>query len=109
MFELQKSDCSGSINHGINLTVPWRDKMSVRYSDPRNAKASACLTILAAEAAGLSDSDWLRLQPYFDGGAPWREAISKTARAVGFRHNIKDLHTFVEHLLDVLAEQPVSA
>ncbi|SHN71588.1 hypothetical protein SAMN05444170_2063 [Bradyrhizobium erythrophlei] len=83
--------------------------MTARYSDPRNARGAECLAKLAAEAAGLSDADYMQLQPYFEsGGAPWRAAISKAARAVGFKHRIKDFPTFVEHLMEVLNE-PVAA
>jgi hypothetical protein len=78
-------------------------------SDQRNTKAAACLLNLANEASQLSESQWSQLQPHFGWASErWREAISQTARAVGFQHKIKDLPSFVKHLLDVLS-QPITA
>jgi hypothetical protein len=63
-----------------------------RYpSDPRNARAAECLLKLASEANELSDADWSRLAPHASwANEHWREAISQTARAVGFQHKVKD-------------------
>jgi hypothetical protein len=109
MLELRKSDCADSISYGLNLTKSWRDKLTARYSDPRNALGAALLATLASDAGQLSDADYLRLIPYFEsGGAPWRAAISKAARAVGFYHRIRDLPTFIAYLMEVL-EEPVFA
>jgi hypothetical protein len=109
MFELNKSDCAASIAYGMKLTESWRVKMQNSYSDPRIAFGAKCLAKLATEVAGLSDADYLQLKPYFEsGGPPWRAAISKSARAVGFQHRIRDLPSFVAHLMDVLNE-PVAA
>lgn len=85
--------------------------MAVRYPlDPRNSRAAECLSKLATDARELSEQDWLRLQPH----AGWaderfREAISDAARAVGFVHKVKDLSSFVDHLLDVLFQPRVAA
>jgi len=111
MIEIEKSDCTDCITVGCNHTGRWREKMASKFpTDPRNAKAAACLLKLACEAAELSDADWLRLLPHCGGWADerFREGISKTARLVGFKHKIKDLPTFVQYLLDVLS-QPVAA
>lgn len=84
--------------------------MSGRYpSDPRNINGFECLSKLAIDAAELCDGDWLQLQPYCElASEPWREAISTAARHVGFTRKIKDFHTFVEHLIEVL-NTPVMA
>jgi hypothetical protein len=107
---IEKSDCTDCIAFGLNLTSNWRKKLAIKFSsDKRNAKASACLAVLATEAAGLSDSDWKRLQPHFGWASEsFREAISVASRQVGFTHKIQDFPTFVDHLLDVLS-QPVVA
>jgi hypothetical protein len=80
--------------------------MAVRHpSDPRNARGQECLAALATDAAELSDSDWLRLQPFAGWASEsFREAISLAARQVGFTKKIKDFPSFVEHLLDVLSQ-----
>jgi hypothetical protein len=109
MFEIQKSECAESIQFGLGLTKKWRDKMTARYPfDGRNARAALCLAKLANEAGQLGDKDYLQLQPYFESsGEPWRAAISAAGRAVGFKRRIKDLPTFVEHLIEVL-DEPVA-
>ena len=109
MVELQKSDCSDSIGHGLKLTENWRVKMTREYPDPRIPYAAKCLARLSTEIASLSDADYLRLKPYFEADGPsWRAAISATARAVGFRHRIRDLPSFIDYLVEVLNE-PVNA
>jgi hypothetical protein len=108
---IEKSDCTDSIIFGLNLTSNWRKKLAIKFSsDKRNARAAECLAALATEAAELSDADWSILQPYFGfDSKPWREALSVASRQVGFTHKIKDFPSFVDHLLDVLAEQSVVA
>jgi hypothetical protein len=109
MFELKKSDCEDFIAHRIKLTENWRVKMMDEYTDPRIAFAAKCLAKLGTEVAGLSDSDYLQLKPWFEAGGPhWLAAISKATRAVGFRHRIRDLPSFVAYLLEDLNE-PVEA
>ena len=111
MFENEnKIDCIDSLIFGISRAKNWRRNTAVKYpTDLRNLRAADCLATLATEASQLSDSDWKRLQPHFGwANERWREAISQTARLVGFKFKIKDLPSFVKHLLDVLA-QPVAA
>jgi hypothetical protein len=112
MLEIEKNDCTDSLTCGLNRTKNWRQKMAIRYPlDPRNARAAECLAALANEAPGLTDKDWKRLQPHCGGWAnePWREAISQAARNVGFRRKIKDLPSFVDHLLEVLSQSSIAA
>jgi hypothetical protein len=111
MIENEKVDCIDALVFGLNRTSQWRQKMAARYpSDPRNARAAECLSRLAIEAAGLSDGAWLLLQPHCGwANERWREAISQAARAAGFQHKIKDLPSFVNHLLDVLSQPRVAA
>ncbi len=109
MFELQKADCSDSIGHGVTLTRNWRKKINVRYPDSRNVRATEWLGTIATEVAGLSDTDYLHLQPYLESdGASWQAAISKAARGVGFQRRIRNFPSFIEYLMEVLKE-PVTA
>jgi hypothetical protein len=112
IFENEKVDCIDAIAFGLNRTRDWRQKTASKYpSDARNVRAVDCLTKLAADAASLSDDDWQRLKPH----AGWacerfRDAITQAARAVGFQKKISDLHSYVAHLLEVLAQsQSVAA
>ena len=110
MIEIEKIDCTDSLIFGLNRSTKWRQGMTAKYpSDPRNARAAECLAKLATDASKLTDEAWLELKPHC-GWANERfcEAISQTARAMGFMHKIKDLPSFVKHLLDVLS-QPVAA
>jgi hypothetical protein len=111
MIENEKIDCVDALVFGLNRTAEWRRKMAVRYpSDPRNARAAECLAKLAIDATALSDGAWLQLQQHCGWASErWREAISQAARAVGFQQKIKDLPSFVAHLLDVLSQSSVAA
>jgi hypothetical protein len=104
MIENEKIDCTDALAFGIHRTRLWREKMLVKYpSDLRNGRAVECLGKLAADAKDLSDDAWSRLKPHSGWASePWRDAISQTARMVGFQHKIQDLPTFVERLLGVL-------
>jgi hypothetical protein len=111
MTENEKIDCVDALVFGLNRTAEWRKKMAVRYpADPRNARAAECLAKLASDATALSDGAWMQLQSHCGwANERWREAISQSARAVGFQHKIKDLPSFVAHLLDVLSQSSVAA
>jgi hypothetical protein len=104
MIEKEKSDCIDTLTFGLNRTAHWRQKIAIQHpSDPRNARAAECLAELATHTAELSDDAWSQLQPHCGWASePWREAISQTARAVGFQHKIKDLPSFVKTLIGVL-------
>src|SRR5450432_3314606 len=104
IFENEKTDCIDAITFGLNRTRDWRRKMAIKYpSDPRNVRAADCLTKLAADASTLTDSDWLQLKPHAGWASEtFRDAITQAARAAGFRMKIADLHSYVEHLLEVL-------
>ncbi len=110
MIEDEKIDCIDALVFGLNRTAHWRQKMAAKYpGDPRNVRAAECLLKLATDATELSDGAWSQLQPHCGWASErWREAISQAARAVGFAHKIKDLSSFVKHLLDALS-QPVTA
>jgi len=110
MIENENIDCTDALIFGLNRTAQWREKMAVRYpSDQRNTRAAERLLRLASDAAELSDEDWSRLQPHSGWASEsWREAISQTARMVGFQHKIKDLPSFVSRLVEVLS-QPSAA
>ena len=104
MIENEKVDCIDSLIFGLNRTSLWRKKMSAQYpSDPRNARAAECLAVLATDATGLSDDAWSQLKPHCGWASePWREAISQTARLVGFKQKIRDLPSFITTLIGVL-------
>jgi hypothetical protein len=104
MIENEKIDCIDSLTIGLNRTAHWRQKMAAKYpSDPRNDRAAECLSALATKATELSDEAWEQLKPHTDWASePWREAISKAARMVGFQQKIKDLPSFVKTLMGVL-------
>jgi hypothetical protein len=111
MFENNKTDCIDSIKFGTRRTRQWRTRCAVKHSlDPRNAKAADYLDRLSDKANQLTDADWLRLQPHFNWTSErWREAISQTARAVGFTSTINDFPSFVEHLVGLLSQPQVNA
>jgi hypothetical protein len=102
-----KPDCIDSLKFGFFHTGTWRGKKAILHpSDPRNARAAQLLAKLAGEADQLSDKDFFRLQPYYGFTSErWREAISATARLVGFKYKIKDLPTFVDSLLETISAQ----
>jgi hypothetical protein len=104
MIENLKIDCTDSLAFGLHRTALWRKKMAALYpSDRRNERAAECLAALATDANELSDQDWSSLKPHCGWASePWREAISKTARMVGFQKRIQDMPTFVEALISVL-------
>lgn len=110
MIENEKIDCVDSLIFGLNRTAQWRKKKAVQFPpDPRNARAADCLLKLATDASELSDGAWSQLQPHCGwANERWREAISQAARQVGFAHKIKDLSSFVKHLLDVLSQPSVA-
>jgi hypothetical protein len=109
--EIEKVDCIDSLIFGLNHTGGWRKKLAIKFpSDPRNSRASDCLKTLAVDAPQLTDADWRRLQPYAGWASEsWRESISVAARQVGFTRKIKDFSSFVDHLLEVLAQSSAAA
>jgi hypothetical protein len=106
-----KIDCIDSLIFGLNRTAEWRKKMAVRHpSDNRNTRANSYLLKLANEASQLNDEDWRLLQSHYGWASErFREAVSQTARLVAFQHKIKDLQSFVAHLIDVLSQTGVAA
>jgi hypothetical protein len=104
MTENEKIDCTDALAFGIHRTRLWREKMLIKYpSDLRNGRAAECLGKLAADAKDLSEELWLELKPYSGWASEsFREAISQTARMVGFQYKIRDLPSFVDGLIRVL-------
>jgi hypothetical protein len=111
MTLIEKSDCTDTLTVGFNHTGRWRARLANKFpSDPRNARAASCLLKLANEASELTDQDWARLQPhYVFASRSFSEAVSEAGRAVGFQHKIANLHSFVDHLLDVLSQSQAVA
>ena len=106
IFENEKTDCIDAITFGLTRTRDWRQKTAAKYpGHPRNVRAADCLSKLAVEASTLTDSDWQRLKPHAGWASEtFRDGITMAARAVGFRMKIADLHTYVDHLLEVLSK-----
>lgn len=106
MIEDEKIDCTDALSFGITRTRDWRRRTAAKYpGDPRNARASDCLSKLAAEAIALTDEDWLQLKPHAGWASEtFRDGITQAARAVGFQNKITDLHSYVQHLLHVLTQ-----
>jgi len=110
IIENEKDDCVQSIAFGLTRTALWRDKIFERYGDQRNVWASKALRKLAGDTPALSEESWAQLQPHYDWGSErWREAISQTARQVGFNHKSKSFPFFVKNLVGVLLSQPTTA
>jgi hypothetical protein len=106
MIENEKIDAVDAIAFGLTRTRDWRRRMATKYpGDPRNARATDCLTKLATDATELTDEDWLQLKPHAGWASEtFRDGITQAARAVGFQNKITNLHTYVLHLLHVLSQ-----
>ncbi len=106
MIENEKVDCIDALTFGLSRTRDWRQKMASKFpGDPRNLRAVDCLTKLATDATALTDDDWLKLKPHAGWASEsFRGAITESARAAGFQKKITDLHSYVQHLLNVLSE-----
>ena len=109
--ETEKVDCIDALIFGLNRSAMWRRKMATKYpADPRNARATDCLSRLAIEANTLSDDDWQALKPHAGWASErFREAISQTARTVKFQNKITNLGSFVKHLVDALSQPQSNA
>jgi hypothetical protein len=105
MIEKEKPDCVASILSALKKTSCWRLKLSGQYPDTRNAHASVMLAKLADEAPSLSDAYFDILKPHFNSNpARWREALSQSARQIGFLHNNASFPFFVRILIGLLSE-----
>lgn len=104
----EQGNCAQSISYGLNRTADWRDKVFTRYHDQRNVWASNALRKLAADAPGLTTESWEKLEPYFEWGSErFREAVSQTARQVGFQHKSRSFPFFIKNLAYVLQMEKV--
>jgi hypothetical protein len=105
----EQDNCVQSITYGLTRTADWRDKVFNRYQDQRNLWASKALRKLADDAPNLTDEAWSKLEPHFEWGSEhFREAVSQTARQVGFKHKSKSFPFFVKNLVAALS-QPTAA
>jgi hypothetical protein len=98
----QKLECSESISRVLERSSSWRKTISANFDESRNLKASETLGLLAIEAANLTDDQWAALKPHFACGwssQSWLEALSYSARLVGFAHKPKSLDAFVRLIL----------
>jgi len=105
ILEPEKQDCAESISHRLTKTRAWRENLSTQYpDDERNLRAAASLAELAKEAAALSDETWEELKPFYKFDCfLWREAVSLTARRVGFQYGRATFPFLVRNLIRVLS------
>ena len=106
----EQGNCAQSIGYGLTRTADWRDKVFARYHDQRNVWASNALRKLAADAPDLPTESWEKLEPHFEWGSErFREAVSQTARQVGFQHKSKSFPFFVKNLVATLSAAELSS
>jgi hypothetical protein len=101
----EKIDAVESIVKVLGKTSGWRKTTAARFpNDPRNLPASIILDRLAADASGMTDSQWEALKPHFGWSSEtWRDALNTTARQVGFHHRGKEFDSFVTLLIHNLS------
>ena len=88
--------CWNGLKHG--------EKAFPRTSTTRAIFAAETLNKLAADAAGMTDEQYLSLKEFFNWESlPWRNAVSQATRQVGFHNRSKDFGAFVRSLLHELS------
>jgi hypothetical protein len=104
-----KRDCIDSIAGILESTSIWRKATAGKWpNDPRNIKAAAMLDALASN--DLSDERWAELKVHFSWASKaWRNALSETARSVGFHHRPQDIDSFAAVLVHRLSLESVAA
>jgi hypothetical protein len=104
-----KHGCEESYSASWTKGIRFRRNIGEQYSDHRNGRAELLLTALVESKPKLSDSQWQLLGPHFESNPKgWRDALAESTRAVGFKSNIRDFQSFIEHLVEALNE-PVDA
>jgi hypothetical protein len=100
-----KNDCIDSIIKMLERTGAWRKAITAKFpNDPRNKKAADTLDKLADEVVGMTDEQWESLSTYYSWTSEnWRNALSHTARGVGFHYRAGDLKFFVSALIQQLS------
>jgi hypothetical protein len=104
-LENEQEHCAASTSNRLAKTCIWRENLSAQYKgDPRNLRAAEMLAQLSDDAARLSDDDWAALSPFYNWDCErWREAVSLTARRVGFQYGRTQFPNFIKHLVGVLS------
>ena len=93
-----------SIVSALLRTAKWRRGIAMRYSgDPRNDRSADTLSKMAKEATGLTEEQWLALQPLYDWS--WYDVVSESAKRVGFSVHIRTFDEFIEHLVQTLQQR----
>src|SRR5882757_7849616 len=101
MIDDTKNEGIDSIIKMLERTSNWRKATAPKFpNDPRNLKAAHTLDSLAVEAVNLTDAQWAELQMHFSSSEKWRNALSHTARGVGFHFRSSDIKCFVKALLE---------
>lgn len=97
-----KDDCLCSITSVLRRCADWRDTLTARFDDPRNANAARACRRIADEAA-LTDDDWAALQPHYNWvSQKWLDALQQATRLIGFRP-ITDFPSFLRIVRRTLA------
>jgi len=108
-----KRRCSASISRVLESTSLWRKATAARFpDDPRNVAASKRLDQLAIDAAELSEEEqWETLKPFFYGwtSTTFRDAVSKTAKSIGFHNRCGNLDYFIAVLVRALSASSVGS
>jgi hypothetical protein len=110
-LENEQEHCAASTSNRLAKTRIWRQNLSAQYKgDPRNLRAAEMLAQLSDDATRLSDEAWAELKQFYNWDCErWREAVSLTARRVGFQHGRTHFPYFVKHLVGVLSHSSVAA
>jgi hypothetical protein len=99
-----KSECVDSIVRMLERTSEWRRAISPNFNDPRIARAADTLDKLAVDASAMTDEQFFLLEDYFAWNSlQWRNALSQTARQIGFHNRSKDFGAFVRALAHELS------
>ena len=99
-----RDNCVRSIIHGTTRTANWRERIFEQYRDERNLWSSKALHKLSGDALNMTDHVWEKLEPHYEFGSErFRNAVSDTARHVGFKHKSKSFPFFVSNLVATLS------
>ena len=104
ILENEYDHCTSYTSKRLTKTQIWRESLAVRYPhDRRNRLAAESLAELATDFANLPYSDWVELKQYYKWDCQvWQEAVSITARRIGFQYG-RTLPIFVMNLVGALS------
>jgi hypothetical protein len=104
-----KPNCIEDISASVRRSAVSRRRLHAKYNDPRNGKAADTPDRLANEMHDMTDDEWAELETHYNWASrKWSEAVSETARRVGFRH-VDTAPAFVNNLIEILSQLSVAA